>query len=180
MSERQGQQAPVMTAEDALAVYRLLNESRVVTWINGGWGVDALVGRQTRPHADLDLFVGIGHVPALRSLLGREGFEEIPGGRAANFVLRDSKRREVDVHVFELDTDGNGLYPNADGTTWVCPAAGLCGQGTISGRQVRCFTADLQLQCYSGYELEDSDRHDIALLHDAFPLATPLPIEVRV
>lgn len=24
-------------------------------WVGGGWGIDALVGRQTRQHRDLDL-----------------------------------------------------------------------------------------------------------------------------
>jgi lincosamide nucleotidyltransferase A/C/D/E len=29
----------------------------VDVWIAGGWGVDALIGQQTRPHNDFDIFV---------------------------------------------------------------------------------------------------------------------------
>jgi hypothetical protein len=45
-------------------------------WIAGGWGVDALVGRQTRIHSDLDLAVDVTQM-ALDHLLqafGRHGY----------------------------------------------------------------------------------------------------------
>jgi hypothetical protein len=45
---------PVMTAEDALAPYDLFRSQGITVWLDGGWGVDALLGRQTRPHSDLD------------------------------------------------------------------------------------------------------------------------------
>ncbi len=167
-----------MTAEDALGIYRNLERARVPIWLNGGWSVDALVGRQTRPHRDLDLFVELRHLPALRQRLATEGFAETPGGRPENFVLRDSRRREVDVHVFELDVDGRGLYPMEDGRTWICPAEGLRGAGRLLGQDVRCFTPELELQCHSGYELDDDDRRDIAQLQEAFPHAAPLPVEI--
>ena len=41
-------------AEVAL-VLRALNEADIRYWLQGGWGVDALVGRQTRSHRDLDV-----------------------------------------------------------------------------------------------------------------------------
>jgi hypothetical protein len=49
----------------------------------------------------------------------------------------------------------------------------------VLGQEVRCFTPELELQCHSGYELDDDDRRDIAQLQDAFPNATPLPMEIR-
>ena len=35
----------------------------------GGWGVDALLHRETRPHKDLDLLVALGDLPTLWKLL---------------------------------------------------------------------------------------------------------------
>jgi len=32
-------------------------------WIDGGWGVDALLAEQTRPHEDLDIVIPEGDVP---------------------------------------------------------------------------------------------------------------------
>lgn len=171
-----GEPAPVLTAQDAVALYRLLTGAGIGTWLNGGWSVDALVGRQTRPHRDLDIFIESRNLGRLRTLLEGEGFAEIPGGRPENFVLRDGRGREVDVHVFELDAAGNGLYPMGGGGTWVCPAEGLTGRGTILGQEVRCFTPELELQCHSGYVLDDDDRRDIAVLREAFPGAEPLPV----
>src|ERR1700730_3780500 len=44
-----------MTAADVLTVAGTVAEATDRWWIGGGWGVDALVGRQTRKHVDLDL-----------------------------------------------------------------------------------------------------------------------------
>ena len=46
-----------MLAEDVLELYALLLEHGVQIWLDGGWGIDALLERQTRPHKDLDAFV---------------------------------------------------------------------------------------------------------------------------
>ncbi|MBK7329321.1 MAG: aminoglycoside nucleotidyltransferase [Dehalococcoidia bacterium] len=137
-----------MSATDAVALLDVLAVAGVGFWVNGGWGTDALVGHETRPHRDIDLFIERRHVRLLRDALGTAGLAEVPGGRAANFVLSDDKGREVDVHLFELDAAGNGLYPMSDGRVWLCQAEGLVGS-VIAGKPVRCFTAALQLQCYS-------------------------------
>ena len=46
-----------MQAEDVIELYALLLEHGVRLWVDGGWGIDALLNRQTRPHKDLDAFV---------------------------------------------------------------------------------------------------------------------------
>jgi lincosamide nucleotidyltransferase A/C/D/E len=38
----------------------LLDQEGVRAWLDGGWAVDALLGRQTRLHSDLDLAVVAG------------------------------------------------------------------------------------------------------------------------
>jgi lincosamide nucleotidyltransferase A/C/D/E len=43
-------------------------------WVAGGWAVDAVLGRQTRPHGDLDLAVDADHQAAAIEALGRLGF----------------------------------------------------------------------------------------------------------
>jgi lincosamide nucleotidyltransferase A/C/D/E len=39
-----------MTAADVIEVLQCLERAGVSVWIDGGWGVDALVGAQTREH----------------------------------------------------------------------------------------------------------------------------------
>src|ERR1700680_5085395 len=46
-----------MTAADVLTVSAAVAHTTDRWWIGGGWGVDALVGRQTRKHVDLDLVI---------------------------------------------------------------------------------------------------------------------------
>ena len=44
-----------MTAKDAINLYKLFDQHGIKVWIDGGWGVDALLGRQTCKHDDLDV-----------------------------------------------------------------------------------------------------------------------------
>jgi hypothetical protein len=44
-----------MTSADVIDIYSTLGGLGIKIWIDGGWGVDALLGRQTRPHKDLDI-----------------------------------------------------------------------------------------------------------------------------
>lgn len=42
----------MMTADGVLSVLSLLRKARTEIWIGGGWGIDALIGEQTRDHRD--------------------------------------------------------------------------------------------------------------------------------
>jgi lincosamide nucleotidyltransferase A/C/D/E len=48
---------PEMTAQDVIKIVDLLNENNIDVIIDGGWGVDSLLGKQTRSHQDLDVAV---------------------------------------------------------------------------------------------------------------------------
>jgi hypothetical protein len=47
--------ASVARLPEVVDVLERLDRAGVPVWLDGGWGVDALVGRQTRAHRDLDL-----------------------------------------------------------------------------------------------------------------------------
>ena len=49
----------------------------VKVWIDGGWGVDALIGKQTRPHGDLDIAIEYKSVEKTLQLLKMQGYKEI-------------------------------------------------------------------------------------------------------
>jgi lincosamide nucleotidyltransferase A/C/D/E len=53
----------MMSAADVLDVTSRLEAAGISFWLDGGWGVDALVGRETRPHSDLDLVVRLDPRP---------------------------------------------------------------------------------------------------------------------
>jgi 2'-5' RNA ligase len=65
---------PGMGPADVLDVLELLHRAGVPCWLVGGWGVDALVGRQTRRHSDVDVGLEWRFLEqAMRSLEG-DGF----------------------------------------------------------------------------------------------------------
>src|SRR5258708_38345715 len=94
-----------MTSVDVIDLYTTLEKLGVEIWIDGGWGVDALLGEQTRPHNDLDITIQQKDVPMLRQFLQRRQYRDIKleEARAWNFVLGDENGREIDVHVIVLD-----------------------------------------------------------------------------
>jgi len=60
-----------------ITLYKQLNDAGIAIWLDGGWGVDALLGRQTRKYADLDIIVQEIDVDRARKLLEQTGYVEI-------------------------------------------------------------------------------------------------------
>ena len=60
--------------EDVIHTYQLLETAGISVWLTGGWGIDALLGEQTRPHKDLDVIMLVDDVARMRELLGRDGY----------------------------------------------------------------------------------------------------------
>jgi lincosamide nucleotidyltransferase A/C/D/E len=170
-----------MTAEEVLRLLSLFESEGVSVWLDGGWGVDALLEQQTREHDDLDLVVELADVPVLTSLLDTAGYDVVAGGAPRSFVAVDSDGRQVDIHpvVFD-DTRGGGLYLMDDGREWVYPAAGFAGRGRVAGRSVSCLTPEVQVLVHDGYELTDKDYRELLGLHERFGVDLPTKYAHRV
>ena len=159
-----------MSADDVVDAIGALEGADVVVWVDGGWGVDALLAEQTRKHDDLNVVVDADHVPRLVVVLGGLGYVEIRIWSAApeGFVLRAPGDRRIDIHPVRFDEEGNGLQRLAGGVEWPYPAHGFAGTGTIGGSTVRCLTPEVQVACHAGYELKPTDIHDMRALHERF------------
>lgn len=163
-----------MISRDVIDLYEALESRGIETWIDGGWGVDALLGEQSRPHQDLDITIQQKDVAKLRELLEARGYKEIKLGQARdwNFVLGDKHGREIDVHVIELDSQGDGVYgPPERGEKY--PAASLTGSGLVEGRTVRCISPEWMVKFHSGYELKEKDFRDVSALCGKFGIDLP-------
>src|SRR5258708_13099454 len=99
-----------MTSVDVIEIYTTLADLGICVWIDGGWGVDALLGR--RPHKDLDIAIEDHQLLQFEQFLASRGYQRAKREieRPFNFVLADHKGREIDVHVFSRDETGNGIY----------------------------------------------------------------------
>lgn len=165
-----------MTADDVLAVLDLLDRHGARVWVDGGWAVDASLGTQTRDHRDLDIVVEQRHLEAAVTALRAAGYSDVPRDdtRPWNFVLGDDAGHEVDFHVVELDDDGRGVYgPPENGDFY--PADALTGEGIVRGRPVACTTPQWLVASHTGYELDETDWHDVSALCERFEI--PLPAE---
>jgi lincosamide nucleotidyltransferase A/C/D/E len=157
-----------MSAGDVVQLIDGFDRAGITVWLDGGWGVDGLLGEQTREHDDLDLVVALDEVPALIATLAREGYDVAKGELPMCTVLLDGEGRQVDVHPIAFDEEGGGIYALEEGGTWTYPAAGFEGRGTVLGREVRCLTPEVQLLCHAGYELDEDDLADVAALRARF------------
>ncbi len=161
-----------MTAEQVVDVLDALAAAQVDVVVGGGWGVDALLGRETRRHDDLDVAVPAERLDAAASVLGRLGYVPVEDARPARLVLATPTGR-VDLHPVIWDADGNGTQEGVDGQTFRYPAGSVRSEGLIGGRQVRCCSPELQLELHAGYEPRDRDRHDVRGLSERFDLPVP-------
>lgn len=164
-----------MVIDDARSWIETLDARGVTFWVDGGWGVDALLGEQTRPHNDLDLVVEASYELVVARLLQDQGYAEVVTSFSTSFhsVWRDDAGREVDLHLITMDDQGNGQFGPDD----LYPAAGLQGTGSIGGRAVRCVTAEVQVEFHLGYEHDEDDHADVSALCHRFGL--PLPSQYQ-
>lgn len=155
-----------MPAEMVPAVLAALDEEGIRAWLIGGWGIDALLGRQTRRHLDLDLAFDAREGAEERAIaaLSSRGFEVVkretlstppglPFRLSARIVLDDGRRHLVDLHPVEATRDqagGGDVEPTAE--------------GRVAGSRVRCLTGTLQLALHQGYQARDFDRADVEQL----------------
>ena len=63
-----------MAAEDVVDLYSGLLARGVQLWVDGGWGVDALLEQQTRSHKDFDAIVAFEDLPTPTRFLSGRGF----------------------------------------------------------------------------------------------------------
>lgn len=158
-----------MSASDVVEIVRLLADNDIRVHVDGGWGVDALLGEQTRRHADLDIAVQHKDVPRIRELFELRGYRQVPRDDSweCNFVLADDAGHELDVHSYTLDAEGK----NVSGVPY--PADSLTGTGTIAGHPVDCIPPRWMVEFHTGYPLDLDDYRDVSALCRRFGLELP-------
>jgi lincosamide nucleotidyltransferase A/C/D/E len=141
-----------MAAPYVLAILAALEAAGVSALVSGGWGVDALIGEQTRVHRDLDLMLDFANeqyaVDVLLSLGFREHYRvnsDVP--TFTRRVLNDPLARVVDLHPVDLASMPKSF-----------------AEGRIGSKIVPCLAMSYQLRAHEGYRQRRHDRHDIAAL----------------
>jgi lincosamide nucleotidyltransferase A/C/D/E len=166
-----------MTGRDVVAVLDAFARIGIDVWLDGGWAVDACLGRQTRRHADLDIVIEERDLDRAVALLREAGYGPAWRGdtRAWNFALGDSAGHEIDFHVIVIDRAGRGRYGPPGLEDFAYEAEALGGTGSIEGRAVRCMPPEWLVRYHTGYELDADDVADVTALCAEFGI--PLPEE---
>lgn len=156
-----------MRSQDVVNLYNQLHSLGIEIWIDGGWGVDALLQANTRHHRDLDIAIQWKDVPILRETLEKQGFKEVRQDSQWNFVLADHHGREIDVHAFVFDAKGDVV----EGIMY--PKESLTGTGVIDNQIVRCISPEYMVKFHTGYAIRESDIKDVTALCERFGIEYP-------
>jgi lincosamide nucleotidyltransferase A/C/D/E len=160
--------------DEVLSVVGELQARNLRVWIDGGWGVDALLREVTRSHDDVDLVVELNALAEVCACLSSLGYSVSQDLSPVRLVLRSPDGRQVDLHPVTFTEDGTGWQAGAspDGSDCPYPSDGFT-MGQILDRVVPCLSAEVQLQHHSGYTPRDRDIRDMSLLASRFGLDMP-------
>ena len=144
----------------------------IKVWIDGGWGVDALLGECTRTHQDLDIILSWDDSAVLTEALFTHGFVDVwtDDRKDRNFVMGHPVHGMIDFHVIEPTENGGAIYGPGD-IDWIITPQELNAVGSIGGREVRCLSVDYQVRSHTGYTLTDTDFADLRVLHEKYGVA---------
>jgi lincosamide nucleotidyltransferase A/C/D/E len=155
-------------------IVEALEGSGILCLVAGGWGVDALIGHQSRRHDDVDILVDDFAQSAPRALevLANIGFRLTERHHQATWMpdqwtFEDAAASRVDL--LSLDWD---LLTREAGPSEALAAralderlfSALITDGRISGRSVPCLCAPVQRLFHSRFEPRRVDKHDLAAM----------------
>ena len=152
-----------MRANEVLAVLEVLTDADLPAWVVGGWGIEALAGRVTRDHRDLDLAIRDADLHRAMDALAGLGFAVETDWLPTRVELGGGPGGWVDLHPLAFDAEGTGVLTGLDGVRFVYPSDQFA-QGAIGGRVVQCISAALQRTFHEGYPARPEDLHDLAVL----------------
>jgi hypothetical protein len=155
--------------------------ARLPCWVGGGWGVDALLGVQTRYHTDLDLVVDdVGRDrPEIEAVLAPLGYRFLRRGESGAWwkpetaVLGRGRGSVIEVLSVEprilvaaaellagAGVEGDGPF-------------GLYDKGVIAGAGVPCLSRAAQRLFHLGYVRQAGEPDDMELLAGERGVANP-------
>lgn len=165
-----------MDPTTVLHILDLLATVGVQAWLDGGWGVDALLGRITRSHNDLDLVLTLDDLTRAVAVLVRNGFE-VAEEKLGRVVLEHAAQGRIDLHPVMFDPHGNAVQVQPAVSPVVYQSDGFVS-GWILGHAVPCISAAVQLSARLGHDRSAKHRQDVVALCASFGLQLPAGWEV--
>jgi hypothetical protein len=146
----------------------------VECWLRGGWALDFFLGRVTRPHGDIDVFLWAADAPAFAAVLREHGFDLLEGPPPEQQL--DFVKASEEFHVGLVRREASGAVVVAGGPHEGAPwPEGMLGDdvGRIGDVTCRIVSPEAMLEVkerwqeWTGRPARDYDAGDIALLRVA-------------
>lgn len=154
-----------VSLEDLLKVLDLMDNIKMKYWLDGGWGVDILAGKQTREHRDIDINFDSQYSEVLLQILKDNGFKIVTDLRPVRIELHHIELGYLDIHPFVLNEDGTAKQADFNGG-WYEFEADFFGSAIFKGRTIPCISVEGQKVFHTGYELREVDKHDIEIINE--------------
>lgn len=160
-----------MTATSQFELLReidtLLTEANIPYWLRGGWAIDFMLGKITRPHSDIDLVAWKKHTAVLQKYMVNAGFVLSRDlGAQIDFV-----KEGQDISVVFVAINDKGLLFTPDIPDWIWLSNALT-YPICEVKDLRCqvvapaqlLREKLEYKQATNRPLREKDKHSIAIL----------------
>ena len=157
------------TSKDSfIKVLDLLEQLKVRYWVDGGWGIDVLIGKQTRAHRDVDIDFDAVFEDIVLDTLENAGYKITTDWRPSRVELYHPAHGYIDIHPLQLSESGDAKQADPNGG-WYHFEASYFTTAVFENRVVPCISAQAQRLFHSGYELSEKDKNDLKNLDEFLP-----------
>ena len=102
----------MVNESDAIEIMSIFRSKGIQIYLDGGWGVDALIGFESRCHNDIDIFIEKQDKECSIKLLNDNGYSETVMAYTTpeHTVWRDGNARIIDLHIFSRNSKGDFVF----------------------------------------------------------------------
>jgi len=163
MKMNENTQTEILTQETLFFLLELLDSLNMRYWVDGGWGVDILAGKQHREHRDLDVDFDAEYLETLLEALRKHGYEITTDWRPCRIELYHSKYSYLDIHPLQIAQDGSARQDDHHGG-WFEFKPSFFTRAFFAGRWIPCISLEAQRLFHTGYEPREKDLFDMQIL----------------
>lgn len=134
-------------------------------WLDGGWGVDVLTGKQNREHRDIDIDFDAKYTDEVITQLKEIGYVVVVDWMPSRMELKHEEYGYLDIHPIDFHPDGSITQADPSGGRFVFQKEWFTSH-VYKNREIPCISKEAQLLFHAGYDLTDKDHFDIDNLND--------------
>lgn len=153
----------MVTKETLFKILDVFDQSGITYWLDGGWGVDVLYGKQTREHRDIDIDFDSRHTEHVMEMLQSMGYVLNTDWLPVRAELSHQEYGYLDIHPFDISDPEHIRQANPAGGYFEFKTD-YFGETVFGGRKIPCISLKGQRVFHTGYEPRIEDIHDLEII----------------